>query len=325
MDKISIVVPIYNVEKYLRKCIDSILNQTYHNLEIILVNDGSTDSSGDICNEYKNKDERIVVIHQENKGMSSARNAGIEIATGQYIGFVDSDDYIEKDMYERLFQNIIDYNADIAICGFVFEENNKIVSKNFTNNVEVFDKATALEELLKDRKIHSYVWNKLFKRELWNDAKFKLGVAFEDIDIMYKLFKKANKIIYINSLEYYYVQRSTSIMHVHNSKFIFDRINVIVERYNELKSEPNDKIQFMNKYAFAVNMIVIYRRIILEDYSDMYELFMRYYDLFVQIINENEIKIRQTLTKNQNLVLDFMKEGLETAPGKIRSVKDIDK
>lgn len=325
MDKISIVVPIYNVEKYLRKCIESILKQTYYNLEIILVDDGSTDSSGEICDEYKNKDSRIIVIHQKNKGMSSARNSGIKCATGKYIGFIDSDDYIEKDMYEILLKNIIDYSADIAICGFAFVENNKVVPKEFTGDINVLDRQTALEELIKDRKIQSYVWNKLYKREIWNNITFKSGVAFEDLDIMYKLFKKAKKIAIVDSLKYFYVQRSNSIMHIHNSKYILDRINVVIGRYNDFKTETNKRLQFVNKYAFAVNMIVIYRKIILENYEDVYDEFMKYYDLFIEIINENEFEIRKILTKNQNLVLDFMLEDLATAPEKIRSVKDIDK
>ena len=325
MDKISIVVPIYNVEKYLRKCIESILKQTYYNLEIILVDDGSTDSSGEICDEYKNKDSRIIVIHQKNKGMSSARNSGIKCATGKYIGFIDSDDYIEKDMYEILLKNIIDYSADIAICGFAFVENNKVVPKEFTGDINVLDRQTALEELIKDRKIQSYVWNKLYKREIWNNITFKSGVAFEDLDIMYKLFKKAKKIAIVDSLKYFYVQRSNSIMHIHNSKYILDRINVVIGRYNDFKTETNKRLQFVNKYAFAVNMIMIYRKIILENYEDVYDEFMKYYDLFIEIINENEFEIRKILTKNQNLVLDFMLEDLATAPEKIRSVKDIDK
>ena len=106
-DSISIIVPVYNVEKYLEKCIDSILNQSYQNLEIILIDDGSTDNSGSICDEYKKKDQRVQVIHQKNQGQSSARNAGLNIAKGSYIGFVDSDDWIEQNMYEKLYKNII--------------------------------------------------------------------------------------------------------------------------------------------------------------------------------------------------------------------------
>lgn len=126
MDKISIVVPIYNVEKYLDQCVKSIINQTYKNLEIILVNDGSIDNSGKICDKYKRQDNRVIVIHKENGGSSDARNVGIQIATGKYIGFVDSDDYIEKDMYEFLYNNMINENADISCCNrFLLWSNKK--------------------------------------------------------------------------------------------------------------------------------------------------------------------------------------------------------
>lgn len=116
MPKISIIVPIYNVEKYIEKCIQSILNQTFSDFELILVNDGSTDSCGEICDKYKKLDDRIIVIHKVNGGLSSARNAGIDIARGEYIGFIDSDDYIHEKMYEILYNNAITYNSDIVIC-----------------------------------------------------------------------------------------------------------------------------------------------------------------------------------------------------------------
>lgn len=200
-----------------------------------------------------------------------------------------------------------------------------IENKVFSNKIEVLDKDSALEELLRDKKILSYMWNKLYKKEVWNNIWFHFDKVYEDIDIMYKLFENAKKVVVIDILKYIYVQRDTSIMHTLNSSFILDRLNVIVDRYNYLKNIDKKEIQFMNKYAFVVNMIVVYRRIVLDRYDDIYENFIQYYDLFISIIDEYEKEIRQILTPNQNLVLDFMLEDLSTAPEKIRSIKDIDK
>ena len=122
---ISIIIPVYNVEKYLRKCLDSIINQTYKKLEIILIDDGSTDNSGKICEEYAKKDDRIIVIHKENAGVSSARNRGIELANGKYIGFIDSDDWIEENMYETLYQNLLQFDVDISMCNYSIIRNHK--------------------------------------------------------------------------------------------------------------------------------------------------------------------------------------------------------
>lgn len=322
---ISIIIPIRNTKDYLEKCLNSVINQTYSNLEIILVNDISTEGTKEICEKFQSLDNRIKVIDISNVEVGEARNIGIRVATGNYLGFIDSDDYIAKDMYEILLKTMIDNNADIADIGFAREESGQIEDKTFNNTVEILNKETALEELLKDKKILSFVWNKLFKREVWDNIWFDSQKVFEDIDIMYKLFENAKTVAVIDSLKYIYVQRNTSIMHTSNSLFMSDRLNVIIDRYNHLKNKYNEKIQFMNKYAFAVNMIVIYRKIVLSNFNDIYDEFMKHYDLFISIINEHETQIREILTPNQNLVLNFMLEDLSSAPEKIKKVKDIDK
>jgi glycosyltransferase involved in cell wall biosynthesis len=152
-DLISIVIPVYNTAKYLPRCIESIINQTYKNLEIIIVDDSSTDDSGKIADEYSKKDSRIIIIHQENRGISIARNKAIEVATGDFIGFVDSDDYIEIDMYELLLNTIKEYNADIVQCSYYrVGQDNKILPKNYSGQIEQFDTISALEELIKNKK-----------------------------------------------------------------------------------------------------------------------------------------------------------------------------
>ena len=228
-------------------------------------------------------------------------------------------------MFEVLINNLINNNADISDIGFTREQNGILEEKHFTNAVEVLNTDSALEELLKDRKIQSYVWNKLFRKEIWDNIWFDPKKMFEDIDIMYKLFINAKKIVLIDSFKYIYVQRDSSIMHTHNSSFISDRLDVIINRYNYISNLNKEKLNFINKYAFAVNMIVIYRKIILENYNDIYNKFLDYYDLFINIIKTHENDIRPILTTNQNTVLDFMLDDLSTAPNKIRSIKDIDK
>ena len=154
MPKISIIIPIYNLEKYLDKCIKSILNQTFKDFELILVNDGSTDKSGVICDNYKKVDDRIVVIHKENGGTSSARNIGIDIARGKYIGFVDGDDYIHENMYYELYENLIKNNSDISICKFVRVYDNS--EMKFSNNnllEENYSNIEALKELYKENAV----------------------------------------------------------------------------------------------------------------------------------------------------------------------------
>lgn len=322
---ISIIIPIRDTRDYLEKCLNSVVNQTYSNLEIILVNDINTNGTKEICEKFKNMDNRIKIIDVSSVEVGEARNIGIKEATGEYLGFVDSDDYIAEDMYEILLNNLINENADIADVGFAREENGQLELKSFTGEIEVFDKESAIEEILKDKKLLSFMWNKLFKRKVWDNIWFDSQKVFEDIDIMYKLFENANKVVLIDTLKYIYVQRSTSIMHTPNSLFMLDRLNVIVDRYNHFKNKYNERIQFMNKYAFAVNMIVIYRKIVLNHFDDIYNEFMKYYNLFIEVINEYENEIRTILTPNQNLVLNFMLDDLSSAPEKIRSVKDIDK
>ena len=211
---ISVIVPVYNVERYIRQCVESILEQTYADLEIILVDDGSTDGSGSICDEYKLKDNRVVVIHKCNGGLSEARNAGLDIARGEYIGFVDSDDYIEPDMYEVLYKNCERYAADLAAARFVKFNTQGEVRKNFTENIEVFSR----EEMLRlfivgDRRyeITMSVWDRLYKRELISDLRFPVGKCYEDIVFSTKVIEKSKINVYIDRALYHYRLREDSI------------------------------------------------------------------------------------------------------------------
>lgn len=208
---ISVIVPVYKVEPYLKKCIDSICNQTYGNLEIILVDDGSPDGCGAICDEYAEKDCRIRVIHKTNGGLSSARNAGIDIAQGDYLGFVDSDDWIEPDMYEELLRNAATCSADIAVCGRVEEYSGKSTICVWKDTI-LLDRAGAMEALLKDPVMQSYAWNKLWKRELFSAVRFPEGRDYEDIAVVHKVYEQVNAVVCLPKAKYHYLQRQDSIV-----------------------------------------------------------------------------------------------------------------
>ena len=210
---ISVIIPVYNVEPYLTKCIKSIMNQTYKNLQIIIINDGSTDFSGTMCDELAKKDNRIVVIHKDNGGLSSARNAGLEIVKGQFLSFIDGDDWLEITFYEEMINFIEKYSVDIVMCGAkVIKDSNCVENRflYFKNNC-VIEHNKALEMVLKDE-IGSQVWCKLAKIKLWEDIYFPNGRFFEDIPTTYKIFAKSNTDIgFVAKPMYNYVLHNDSI------------------------------------------------------------------------------------------------------------------
>jgi glycosyltransferase involved in cell wall biosynthesis len=206
---ISIIVPVYNNDIYLNKCIDSILKQTYRNIEIILINDGSTDNSGKICEEYVAKDDSIKIIHQQNKGVSVARNNGLAIAKGEYIGFVDGDDYIKEDMFEYLLNLLEQNSADISMCNYYSFDDNKISVKNvFKKDLIVLSSNNALEMIFTS--LAFSCWNKLFKRKLFENELFETDISMgEDLYIIFKLFCKSKNIVVGNEIKYYYNRINT--------------------------------------------------------------------------------------------------------------------
>lgn len=214
-DKISIIVPIYNVEKYLPKCIDSIVGQTYRNLEIILVNDGSPDNSRAICEDYASKDARIKVVNKENGGLSDARNAGLAVATGDYISFIDSDDYIHEDYCGNLMSLMVKHNADMAQCEFlkVYHSIDTFDSEESNENITVLSSLEALNNLFNEQYVNSVVvWNKLYKRNLFKNIEFPKGKVHEDEYTTYKVLFETKKVVCTSQQMYYYLQRSDSIM-----------------------------------------------------------------------------------------------------------------
>ncbi|KAB7671695.1 glycosyltransferase [Bacillus sp. B1-b2] len=237
---ISIIVPIYNVEDYLKRCLDSIIGQTYKSLEIILVNDGSTDSSGELCDIYKNKDTRIKVIHKNNGGISSTRNAGLEAASGKYIGFIDSDDWIDSDMYQSLHECLVNSNSDISICGVKEVRNNSIIKSNQVEEIVTLSSQEAIKLLIEDKKVKSFTWNKLYRREVFKNIYFPEGKKYEDIYLMHTIFKNAATITLLNEEKYYYMRRDDSITNEKTIENKYDYYNAYLKRLNDLRADFND-------------------------------------------------------------------------------------
>ena len=207
-DLISVIIPVYNVEKYIEKCIYSVINQTYKNIEIILVDDGSTDISGKICDDFEKKDYRIKVIHKKNGGLSDARNVGIDVSTGKYIVFIDSDDYVDKKHIEYLYNMITKNNADISICQFnIVYENSDIQITDFTkkDTIKIFDNKKALETMLYNKKFCNSACTKMYKKELFDDIRFPIGKLYEDLGTTYKLIEKTTKVVLGQRTTYNYL------------------------------------------------------------------------------------------------------------------------
>ena len=206
---VTVIVPVYKVEQYLERCVNSIISQSYTNLEIILVDDGSPDRCPAICDGYSQRDERIQVIHKKNGGLSSARNAGMNASNGQYFCFVDSDDYILPDMIEQLVGMVQAFHTPISACSFSSEEGR--LRQGLTDEIRLLSAAEALREILTDGLVCTSAWAKLFDRELFSDVSFPEGKIFEDYATIYKLFHKAGKIAFADAAKYYYTPNYAGI------------------------------------------------------------------------------------------------------------------
>ena len=222
---ISIIVPVYQVEQYLRQCIESILNQTYKQFELLLIDDDSTDTSGEICEEFAAIDPRIRVYHIPHAGLSEARNKGIEESRGEWIGFVDSDDWIETGMYSSLLNAVEQSGSDIAVCGLIYTTGKE---SKFTIGTYSSDQATGK---LIEGSINNTVWNKLYRRDLFTSIRFPKGRNYEDIAIQHLLFHQAQTITVIDDIEYHYRMRKDSIAHTYSAKNLLDYAHAYVDRY----------------------------------------------------------------------------------------------
>lgn len=237
---ISIIVPIYKVEKYLKECVDSILAQTYQNFELILVDDGSPDSCPAMCDEFAKRDSRVVVIHKENGGLSDARNAGLDIARGKYICFVDSDDYIAPTMYEVLMKRIVSDKSDLAVCEYVrvYDSGEKLKNKQL--HQKAHNKCYTSNEFIADLFIHNsgaYVVavNKLYHKNIFRKLRFPVGKQHEDEFIIHHVIAQCKKISYIEDELYYYRQREGSIISKGFNVKSLDYGDALIDRYHFTK------------------------------------------------------------------------------------------
>ena len=296
---LSIIVPIYNVEKYLRNCIDSILNQTFEEFELILVNDGSPDSSLEICREYEKKDKRIIVVDKENGGLSDARNVGIDIAKGKYIGFVDSDDWVEENMYETLVYILEKYNADIAQCEYIRAENENIQKKEESKITErCFDRELALDNLYNELTVSTVVaWNKIYKRELFYNIRYPKGKLHEDEFTTYKLIDRANKIAYINKKLYYYRDTPNSIVNSEYNIKRLDYFEALEERMKYFEKQDNKKIVAKTIIIYYFRLVeCYYRDKNINDKEQIEKIIYKKLKLgYAQLIRNKNVKLRNKL------------------------------
>lgn len=251
MVEISVIVPVFNVEKYIKKCVDSIVSQTFSNIEIILVDDGSTDNSGIMCDEYAKIDSRIKVIHKKNGGLSSARNAGINIATGQYFGFIDSDDYIDKDMFELLHRNIIKEKADLSICGIYqcYEGKKPSINKPW---YRILESEEAIRIAFEGKIFSVNAVNKLYKRELFENLRYPEGKTTEDAFVIVDILSECKKIVATAEQKYYYFHREGSITTIKSAANCFDCIEAYRRNKNLIdKNYPKISDVAMSSYCWS--------------------------------------------------------------------------
>lgn len=223
--KVSVIIPVYNVEQYLMQCVKSVLAQTYDNIEVLLIDDGSLDHSGELCDTLAQQDSRIRVYHKLNGGLSDARNYGLDHCTGAYISFVDSDDWIDDDMIKRMMTAVLQNEADIVVCGYIKAYKNLSIRQNLS--FQILNREEALTKLLTNIEFQDHVCMMLYKMELWSDVRFPVGKYYEDIRTNYRLFLKANTVVTINASPYYYRQRENSIVTKGFQEYKFQHIEAV--------------------------------------------------------------------------------------------------
>lgn len=260
---ISVVIPIYNVEKYLENCINSVLNQTYSNIEVILVDDGSPDNCGKICDLYAKKDSRIKVIHKENGGLSDARNCGLLNSTGKYVTFIDSDDDVTLDYVEYLYNLIKKYNTKMSICSFNIVTPNKIIDNGKNYSEELLNTEDCLDRLLCSKGFNVSAWAKMYDLKLFDKISFPKGEICEDNGTTYKLIMECKNVAYGNESKYNYYMRDSSIM---TSSFNINRLALInftdemaksvLKKYPKL-SETVEKRQIESRFSILRQIIVL--------------------------------------------------------------------
>ena len=269
---ISVIVAVYNIENYVEKSVTSIMEQSYRNLEIILVDDGSTDESGRICDRMARQDARILVIHKPNGGLADARNAGLAVAKGDFIGFVDGDDWIDADMYGKMLGAMSEHHVDLAVCRYrrVYRDHTVDGSKDRVVLFEGKELLQAYVEELEDYDIQNAAWNKLYRKEVLKDLCFPAGRWYEDIVFITKVFSNAEKCVYLDTACYnYIIDREGSIMNMRiNSRIFTDLIPAYQEKTRFLHSLGRQDLADTHDYFFYKRLLLFYNLFYRESFPE---------------------------------------------------------
>lgn len=266
-EKISVIIPVYNVEAYLNRCVQSIVEQTHQNLQIILVDDGSPDGSPAMCDEWAGKDDRIQVIHQKNSGLSGARNAGLAVADGEYVVFVDSDDYIKNTMLADLLELCNRHQAEVAVCGYTRFSGERLTDEELKasgpteTTVRVYGQVEAMRQLHGwYGELYTVAWNKLYKRSLWQGITYPVGKINEDEFTTYKLLYRATNVVITNQIYYYYFYNSNSI--TTNEKYLgnLDVFQAFAERKQMFMKDGQTELAGIVEKAMLDRIVIRYRK-----------------------------------------------------------------
>lgn len=309
MAKISIIVPVYNSVEYIERCLDSINNQTYQNYEVILVDDGSDDGSGQICDEYAFKNNRIRVIHQDNKGQANARNVGLDNIDGDYVAFVDSDDWLDENAY-NIVNSIIEEQAPDIVCfdvAMTNENGDKIYHNVNNKELKQMLPRDMVEMIIRDEGVRSYPVNKICRREMFGQLRFPEGQVFEDVDIIYQPFFEAEKVCYLKQDLYFYRLRKSSTTHERDvSKIVRNLIYI----YNAKKKRAALVEQhFLDMSELLVNDIFV-------SALDVYDRIRAYENIQLEDYNVNE----KTIENYKNEAYDYILDNYNIALGNNRDL-----
>jgi len=256
---ISVIVPIYNTNEYLTQCVESILNQSYTELEVILIDDGSTDGSGNTCDFFCEKDRRVQVVHQSNQGLSAARNTGIDLAKGEYLSFVDSDDTIHKDFYRILMFELTKHNAQLAMCNILLKTDSSAVNKAYDKvDVKILNKSDALNFMtqVQDNVIMSAAWNKIYRRELFENIRYPIGKLHEDEFVIHEILWHVETVAWCDAELYeYLIRRSTGITATIKNRTRYDKIEALWSRVLFFR-DLNEEYWFTRSYDFFLAILI---------------------------------------------------------------------
>lgn len=301
-EKISVILPIHNCESTIARCIESVLTQDFTNYELVIVDDCSTDNTLSVCYEYKKSNPQIK-IHAltSNRGVSVARKTGIDKSSGMYIAFIDGDDYYSRDYLTTLYKYITCEQADIAICGFFYVKNNNVVENSVCDKAECIDTESAIKELLLDKRIRNYMWDKLFRRELFDKVVFPKCRYFEDVGIMSDIFVNAKRIILCPQQLYYYNFFCKSLVNRYDHAKFVDCWNQAYGRYNKLL-RSNYNIKETNVFALIQWYLRLYKYMVIE--NDAQDDYLRNaVPVIKQILEDNKYYVLGELSISKRILL----------------------